>query len=348
MATLDDAIWPSHKEVQTMLNMKRHKFAAGSPQDVPKCRAFFRQSLFKISKHKLYKEKQDLYSAPSGFTPWRELLSHLLYFEGSLPAALNSGAPNCESEAGIASSYALYHDSPIRNISRNLGEAFLRTSTKGVIKPPMALEHFIINLPVGLLFDEWKNPLKALLVMTGTCFSRACARHGITLKKDADSIGMDGWDGLYTIGFCDYGPAIIDTTSWGNLHRSEPDLNPFCVPGYKSETHAACSKMRQISVHSLLTMAYRPELISESKSSLISSGHSFRDLGKHKQVRNNIWIGEGFVSKTRKRLESDDREGSPVASHWRRGHWHTYLVGSKREKKTLKWIEPIHVNAEAL
>ena len=151
----------------------------------------------------------------------------------------------------------------------------------------------------------------------------------------------------YVFGFSNYGTVIIDTSSWSNLNRAKPLLDPYCLPGYETKTHAACSKMQQIAVHSLLTMAYRPELISESKSTLISTGHSFRDLGKHKQVRNNIWIGEGFISKTRKRLESDDREGSPVASHWRRGHWHTYLVGSKREKQTLKWIEPIHVNAEA-
>ena len=101
--------------------------------------------------------------------------------------------------------------------------------------------------------------------------------------------------------------------------------------------------MRQIAVHSLLTMAYKPELLSESKPN--SSGTGFGGIGKHKQARNNVWIGEEFIPKARNRLESDDREGSPVAPHWRRGHWHTYLTGQKRKEKSLKWIEPIHVNA---
>ena len=312
-----------------------------SPQEISKAKALFRQGLCWISKDKLFKEKQDLYSAPSGFTPWKQILGQLMHYEMVLPQAMRIGH-QCDKETCVASSYALYHDSPIRNISRNLGEAFLKTSTKGIIKPPIALEHFIINLPRGLLLDDWDQPLDALLVMTGMCFKRACERQGIN-----PLLVRNTFDGIYVFGFSNYGTTIIDTSSWGNLNRAKPLLDPYCLPGYETKTHAACSKMQQIAVHSLLTMAYRPELISESKSTLISTGHSFRDLGKHKQVRNNIWIGEGFISKTRKRLESDDREGSPVASHWRRGHWHTYLVGSKRKKQTLKWIEPIHVNAEA-
>ena len=309
-----------------------------SPQEVPRVKALFRQGLKQLSKNKLFKEKQDLYLAPLGFTPWRQILGQLMYYDRVMPQAISVGH-QCDKETCVASSYALHYDSPIRNISRNLGEAFLRTSTKAIIKPPIALEHFIINLPEGLLLDDWDQPLDALLVMTGMCFKRACERQGIN--------PLLGVDGIYVFGFSNYGTTIIDTSSWNKLNRAKPLLDPYCLPGYETKTHAACSKMRQIAVHSLLTMAYRPELISESKLSPISLGHSFRDLGKHKQVRNNIWIGEGFISKSRKRLKSDDREGSPVASHWRRGHWHTYLIGPKREKQTLKWVEPIHVNSEA-
>ena len=341
MATFNDAIWSSHKEVHRLMTTESINMPLKSPQEISKAKALFRQGLCWISKDKLFKEKQDLYSAPSGFTPWKQILGQLMHYEMVLPQAMRIGH-QCDKETCVASSYALYHDSPIRNISRNLGEAFLKTSTKGIIKPPIALEHFIINLPRGLLLDDWDQPLDALLVMTGICFKRACERQGIN-----PLLVRNTFDGIYVFGFSNYGTVIIDTSSWSNLNRAKPLLDPYCLPGYETKTHAACSKMQQIAVHSLLTMAYRPELISESKSTLISTGHSFRDLGKHKQVRNNIWIGEGFISKTRKRLESDDREGSPVASHWRRGHWHTYLVGSKREKQTLKWIEPIHVNAEA-
>tara|TARA_A100000172_G_scaffold76526_1_gene60105 strand:- start:280 stop:1278 length:999 start_codon:yes stop_codon:yes gene_type:complete len=332
-----------------MLNLQKNRQLT-SPKDVPQAKTLFRQGLFKISKTKLFKEKQHFYSAPSGFTPWKDILGHLLYFEGSLSSTLQSGLSElkCEAEAGLASSYALYKDSPVRNISRNLGEAFLKTSTNGIIKPPIALEHFIINLPDNLLFDEWKYPLKALLVMTGTAFRLACARYGINLTLDKNSTNIDGWEGLYITGFCDYGTALVDTTRWDDLNHSESDLNPYCIAGYKSETHAACTKMRQIAVHTLLTMAYRPELISESKSFSTSSGYKFSTLKKDKQARNNVWIGEGFISKTRKRLKSDDNEGSPIASHWRRGHWHTYLVGAKKTKQSLKWIEPIHVNSNIL
>tara|TARA_R100000995_G_C3460508_1_gene112879 strand:+ start:52 stop:1017 length:966 start_codon:yes stop_codon:yes gene_type:complete len=320
------------------MNIESIREPLKSPQQITKAKANFRQGLSLISKEKLFKEKQDLYSSPSGFAPWKELLSHLMYFEIALPQAISVGH-QCDKEAAVASSYALHYDSPVRHISRNLGEAFLRTSTKGIIKPPIALEHFIINLPKGLLLDDWDQPLNGLLVMTGMCFKRACARQGIELV-------MGEFDGIYTFGYNNYGTIIIDTSSWKDLHHAKPHLDPFCIEGYETKTQAACMKMQQIVVHSLLTMAYRPELLTESESSPISSGHNFRDLKKHKQARNNVWIGKEFISKSRKRLKSDDSEGSPVASHWRRGHWHTYLVGSKREKKTLKWIEPIHVNAE--
>jgi hypothetical protein len=329
-----------------MLNLQKSS-KLDDPKNVPQFRNFFRQQLFKISKTEPFKQKQHLYSAPAGYMPWKDLLSHLLYFEGSLSATLHSGINElkCDAEAGLAASYALYNDSPVRNISKNLGEAFLKTSTNGIIKPPIALEHFIINLPDNLLFDEWQYPLKALLVMTETSFRSACARYGMNLAFDENSTDINGWEGLWIVGFCDYGSALVDTTRWNDLQHSEPDLNPYCIAGYKSETHAACSKMRQVAVHSLLTMAYRPELISESKPTFFSSGYNFNALRKHKQARNNVWIGEGFISKTRKRSKSDDNEGSPIASHWRRGHWHTYLVGAKKTKQSLKWIEPIHVNS---
>ena len=310
-----------------------------SKENVLEARVFFRKLVAGYSTYKLFKEKQYLYSAPLGFTPWKDILRYLMYYDNVLPQTLNhkwSDHLKADSEAGFAASYALYHDSPVRNISENIGKAFLKTSTKGVSKPPMALEHFIINLPNGLLLDEWDYPISSLLVMTFTCMKKACAKHGFNL-------GMDGLDGLYTFGFSDYGTVLVDTTRWDDMSHAEPDLNPYCVEGYKTETHNACLKMQQIAVNSLLTMAYRPELLSESEP--ISSGYSFRGFTKHKQARNNVWIGEGFIKKSRKRLQSDDREGSPVAPHWRRGHWHTYLTGQKRKKKSLKWIEPIYVNA---
>tara|TARA_R100000781_G_C4066462_1_gene122985 strand:+ start:176 stop:1141 length:966 start_codon:yes stop_codon:yes gene_type:complete len=310
--------------------------------DLSKEKAFLRQMFKKFSKQNLFKKKQHLYSSPLGFTPWKEILGHLFLYDTAFPATVNS-INRCDAEASIAAGYSLEHDSPVRHITKNLGEAFLKTSTKGVIKPPIALEHFIINLPKDLLFDELNQPMIALLVMTGECFEKACVERKVEYVKL-------GFEGLYTIGFCDHGAVFIDTTKWGNMDHEE-GVTPQSIwfdPNYKSQARAAAAKMRQIAVHSLLTMAYRPELLSESKP--ISSGHSFRELGfeGHKQTRNNVWIGEEFVSKTRKRLQSDDREGSPVASHWRRGHWHTYLIGQKREKQSLKWIEPIHVNAEVV
>lgn len=302
-----------------------------------------KEDLFKkfgkqCSKQKIFKEKQHLYSAPFGLTSWKEILGHLVFFDIFFYETMAIGN-RCDKESSITTSYALHHDSPVRNISRNLGEAFLKTSIRRVIKPPIAFDHFIINLPKGLLFDESNQPLNALLVMTAECFRKACLYRKVKLT-------MPEFDGLWVIGLCKNGDVFIDTTKWGNMDYEEKDERDFSLgidPIYKLEADAAASNMRKIAVHSLLTMAYKPELLSESKPS--SSGNGFGGIGKHKQPRNNVWIGEKFISKTRNRSQSDDREGSPLASHWRRGHWHTYLTGKKREKRSLKWIEPIHVNA---
>ena len=300
-------------------------------------RAVFQRVIKECSTQKLFKEKQHLYSFPLGFTPWREILGHLVSLDILFHGAMTAGN-ECDQESSITASYALRHDSPVRNISRNLGEAFLKTSTRGVIKPPIALEHFIINLPKGLLFDESDQPLNALLVMTGECFRKACFSRKVKLT-------MCEFDGLFIIGLVNMGEVFIDTTKWGNMDYEEEDPDR-CIgvdPINKSKADVAASNMRKIAVHSLLTMAYKPELLSESKPN--SSGTGFGGIGKHKQARNNVWIGEEFIPKARNRLQSDDREGSPVAPHWRRGHWHTYLTGQKRKEKSLKWIEPIHVNA---
>mgnify|MGYP003134349114 FL=1 len=313
------------------------------PRDV------FKQLLKQCSKQKIFKEKQHHYSAPLEFTSWRQILGHLVSLDTVFYKVMEIGN-TCDKEASIAGSYVLHQDSPVRNISRNLGKAFLKTSTRGIIKPPIAFEHFIINLPKGLLFDELNQPLNALLVMTGECFIKACLYRKVKLTMvNSDGKHFYGFDGLWIIGLCKDGNVFIDTTKWGNMghEKNKSDLIPNCGidPIYKSEADAVASNMRKIAVHSLLTMAYKPELLSESKP--ISSGHGFREFGKHK-ARNNVWIGKEFISKTRKRSQSDNREGAPVTSHWRRGHWHTYLTGKKREKHSLKWIEPIHVNAEAL
>ena len=300
-------------------------------------RTVFQRVIKECSTHKLFKEKQHLYSFPLGFTSWREILGHLVSLDILFHGAMTAGN-ECDQESSITASYALRNDSPVRNISRNLGEAFLKTSTRGIIKPPIALEHFIINLPKGLLFDESDQPFNALLVMTGECFRKACFSRKVKLT-------MGDFDGLFIIGLVNMGEVFIDTTKWGNMDYEEEDPNR-CIgvdPIKKSKADVAASNMRKIAVHSLLTMAYKPELLSESKPNSLGTG--FGGIGKHKQTRNNVWIGEEFTPKARNRLQSDDREGSPVAPHWRRGHWHTYLTGQKRKEKSLKWIEPIHVNA---
>ena len=152
-------------------------------------RTVFQRVIKECSTHKLFKEKQHLYSFPLGFTSWREILGHLVSLDILFHGAMTAGN-ECDQESSITASYALRNDSPVRNISRNLGEAFLKTSTRGIIKPPIALEHFIINLPKGLLFDESDQPFNALLVMTGECFRKACFSRKVKLT-------MGDFDGLF-------------------------------------------------------------------------------------------------------------------------------------------------------
>ena len=101
------------------MNIETTPSALLSPQQITKARSIFRQGFSLISKNKIFKEKQHLYSSPSGFTPWKELLGRLMYYDIALPQAMRVGQ-KCDMEACVASSFALHYDSPVRYISKNL------------------------------------------------------------------------------------------------------------------------------------------------------------------------------------------------------------------------------------
>nr|BAR24358.1 hypothetical protein [uncultured Mediterranean phage uvMED] len=313
------------------------------PADAARLKKFYDQNLRDIRKFPFFKEKQYLYNSPPSFTSWQKILGSLFLFQTAIPAA-KQDVSRANLEASLAASYCIEFDSPVRCISKNLTKAFFKTSIKNTTKPPLAFEHFIINLPKGLLTDDFKVPIDFLIVMTLDCFKHAAALHDVLINFTSKYDHNEG--NCFVFGFAECGTVIYDRFSWSDLKTTYVDENSNCADGYEDQFIDCCEKMRQITVNTFLTMSYEPELLLETKSLPVSVGHSFSELKSTTQARNNIWIGKDFISQSRERIKADESNGSPRSPHWRRGHWHTFLAGPKHKerKQILKWVQPVYVS----
>ncbi len=78
-----------------------------------------------------------------------------------------------------------------------------------------------------------------------------------------------------------------------------------------------------------------------------TSGVGFSRKSKPKQLFLPRMISATQKTRyVRKPQASDKPKRNSPATHWRRGHWHKYLVGAGKKEEKLKWIEPILVCSE--
>ena len=314
--------------------------AASSPADIPKMRMFHQRALRYCKKDKSFTSRAALHRTPPGFTNWRDILANLVLHSACLNQAI-ANRHYTEIEGCIAAKQALIDDSPLRHIDRELAEAFLRTRLSPMEKPPMAFEHMMINLPQGLLVDDWGVPITAILVSTWSAYKNCCQKAGVK------SIGLDHAEGLEIVGLNECGNVLIDTTAWANMGKPI-DVRPGnAVKGWEVETQEACLRMQRIAVHTLLVMAYKPELVSTEAVTNALSGSGFKQTSQQQSTRDVVWIGKNFHRASRVRQRSDDTDGAPKAPHWRAGHWHTVCHGKGRQERRIDWFQPVYVNASA-
>jgi len=71
-----------------------------------------------------------------------------------------------------------------------------------------------------------------------------------------------------------------------------------------------------------------------------------------RKSKREVWtpriLGQHYRHKTARTKTSSSLEGhiyrGPVATHWRRGHWHTYRTGPGRQERKLVLVKPVLVN----
>jgi len=255
---------------------------------------------------------------------------------------------NCEDRPGDpvisigATARRILSEPAIRFISKEIGDAFRRTNVSLPEEAPkIFLPRFVLALPKGLLVSDDGQDLRFLLVevaddgraVTGGAF----VKHDSLKKLGAPFMACSA----FAI------PTVSGRKGDKGLCR-ELGLDPkvFEDESIPAGRHSCSEQIDNIVLNAILTMAHRPDLITE-EAPLPPSGCGFARRNDGPGPRSVIWIGKDFKPRSRARTAADDQDGAPVATHWRRGHWHTVRHGSKREERRLQWYEPILVNAAA-
>ena len=291
-------------------------------------------------KEPIFKEKVSLYRTPYGYSNWREILSYVIAHSATLPSCVERRDIG-NALAGLCAKQALIDDSPLRHIDVSLGESFLRTRLTGMDKPPMPFDHFMLNVPNGLLSNDEGDPVLAVLVSTFAKINTCAEKAGMQLVTPPG-------EGLHMVGLTRTGTLISNLKQWKNLgiafgvrNLCQNGTRVSTVGGDEISNHAL--QMERVVINSILAMAYKPELITTDEIS-ISSPKNFR-RGSIPNTRDVTWIGKGFQPKSRCRITSDNADSSPVTPHWRSGHWHTVRHGKGKQESRLDWFEPVYVNA---
>ena len=100
----------------------------------------------------------------------------------------------------------------------------------------------------------------------------------------------------------------------------------------------------------ILIYTYETKQITEEQVKVTTPGKGFtKDKeGVNKDMASPIrWLGKTFVRQQTKYLYAANKSkdnSRTVASHWRRGHWHTVCCGPKRKQRKQQWFKPVFIN----
>ena len=100
----------------------------------------------------------------------------------------------------------------------------------------------------------------------------------------------------------------------------------------------------------ILIYTYETKQITEEQVKVTTPGKGFtKDKeGVNKDMASPIrWLGKTFVRQQTKYLYAANKSkdnNRTVASHWRRGHWHTICCGPKRKQRKQQWFKPVFIN----
>ena len=212
-------------------------------------------------------------------------------------------------------------------VHENILDSLLQTAVKEMNIPKRSLPGYIFLLPLkaNKFFENFK------------------LKNDIQLNINSIFVDVSGIEN------CDWFHAALLTKDkiyyryylWGKVGDYSHFLNP-CI-----ETEVLLERLIK---NLILIYTYETKQITEEQVKVTTPGKGFtKDKeGVNKDMASPIrWLGKTFVRQQTKYLyaaNNSEDNSRTVASHWRRGHWHTVCCGPKHKQRKQQWFKPVLIN----
>jgi hypothetical protein len=210
-------------------------------------------------------------------------------------------------------------------VHENILESLVQTNVKGMETPAPSLPAYIFLLPLNAndFFKSFKN-ISSTQINIDAIFVHA--------PENSD------W---FPVVFTTKERIYFRYYFWSKAG----DFNNLINPCFETEL-----LLERLVKNLILIYTYETKQITEEHVKVTTKGKSFTkdkevdDENKPSLIR---WLGKTFVRQQTKYINATNKSkesNRTVASHWRRGHWHTVCYGLKRKQRKQQWFKPVLVN----
>jgi hypothetical protein len=212
-------------------------------------------------------------------------------------------------------------------VHENILDSLIQTAVKEMDAPERSLPGYIFLLP--LKANNFLENFKT--------------KDNIQINIDSIFIDVTGLKGSkwFHAAFLTKDTVHYRYYSWGETNNYSNFLN------LNIETEVFLERLIK---NLILIYTYETKQITEEQVKVVTPGKGFtKDKeGKNKDMASPIrWLGKTFVRQQIKYLYAANKSkdnSRTVASHWRRGHWHTVCCGPKRKQRKQQWFKPVFIN----
>ena len=212
-------------------------------------------------------------------------------------------------------------------VHENILDSLLQTAVKEMDAPKPSLPGYIFLLPLK----------------TNKFFENFKLKNDIQLNIDSIFVDVSGteWRDCFHVALFTKDKVYYRHYLWSKAGDYSHFLNP-CI-----ETEVLLERLIK---NLILIYTYETKQITEEQVKVLTPGKGFtKDKeDKNKDMASPIrWLGKAFVRQQTKYLyaaNKSENNSRTVASHWRRGHWHTVCCGPKRKQRKQQWFKPVFIN----
>jgi len=265
--------------------------------------------------------------SPQSYYPWDRFAKDIIWQINTIKTPLKK---NKDKTKWLAA--------PAYYLTKELAEAFIRTPVDNIKleeKPNIVNQSFIIFQPTEL------NSTNYTLVEFITIPPKPQGP-SVPFQKRQESSEL--------ISIKSKGKFSKEKTHLSERFSLDPRFYKRLIKNYKNYP---TEKQEQINIviNMILFMNQKPDIEIEEEE-ITPINRSFQKEYEFK-TRAITWIGKNFTQRIIKpKAKTEEliikQKGTPVRSHWRRGHWHTICQGPKRRKRKLKWYLPIFVTGRGV